>query len=106
MGRFTKAPSKPTNKSKYTSRCRVPRCGNCHAHPVNKALTKTKGNHKQKEEISDFYLKGDHNKSEDVGEVNYDSDGGAGSDDGEEHICLVGDDGDCEDEGRVLVEGV
>ncbi|XP_020571960.1 uncharacterized protein LOC110018842 [Phalaenopsis equestris] len=110
MGQFTKAPSKPTNKSKFTGRCKLPRCGLCHAHPVNKAMAKIKGNHRHKDEISDFYLKGDRRRSEETGEVNYDSDGGVGLDDREELICQVdgggGGGGCCEDEEWVLVEGV
>ncbi|KAA8540722.1 hypothetical protein F0562_024359 [Nyssa sinensis] len=42
----TKVPSKPTNHSKYTSRCTRPRCGGCHLHMVCRSKDKTKGTHK------------------------------------------------------------
>lgn len=109
MGAFTKAPSKPTNSSRYTSRCRVPRCGNCHDHPVNKARAKTKGNHRHRDEISDFYVKGDRRMSREGGDVKYESGDSGGADGGEEVICQVGGVGGGvggEDEEWVLVEGV
>ncbi|KAG0485837.1 hypothetical protein HPP92_009916 [Vanilla planifolia] len=48
-GVYAKAPSKPTNRSRYTSRCSRPGCRGCHQHPVNKSRAKTKGMHKHKE---------------------------------------------------------
>ncbi|KAI0492672.1 hypothetical protein KFK09_026948 [Dendrobium nobile] len=108
MGIFSKVPSKPTNSSKYTSRCRVPRCGNCHDHPVNKARIKTKGNHRHKDEISDFYLKGGRNRAHEACEGSYDSDDSGESDGGEELVCQVGGGGgagDCEEGEWVLCQG-
>lgn len=45
----TKVAPKPTNHSRYTSRCRRPRCNGCHSHPVQKALLKTKGKNKDRD---------------------------------------------------------
>ncbi|XP_074589817.1 uncharacterized protein LOC141845662 [Curcuma longa] len=43
----TKVPPKPTNHSRYMSRCRHrPRCNGCHSHPISKARLKTKGKNK------------------------------------------------------------
>ncbi|XP_042456832.1 uncharacterized protein LOC122041265 [Zingiber officinale] len=46
----TKVPPKPTNHSRYTSRCRRPRCTGCHSHPVQKARLKTKGKNKDRDQ--------------------------------------------------------
>ncbi|OAY86023.1 hypothetical protein ACMD2_09191 [Ananas comosus] len=44
---FTRAPAKPTNHSRYTSRCGgQPRCRGCHHRPADKARSKTKRAHK------------------------------------------------------------
>jgi hypothetical protein len=48
---MTKVSSKPTNHSRYTSRCHRPRCygcndWSCHNYPINKARIKAKGKHK------------------------------------------------------------
>ncbi|VAH86058.1 unnamed protein product [Triticum turgidum subsp. durum] len=43
---YARAPSKPTNASRDTGRCRRPRCAGCHAHPAAKARDKAKGAHK------------------------------------------------------------
>lgn len=48
---MTKVPSKPTNHSRFTSRCHRPRCygcndWGCHNYPINKSRIKAKGNHK------------------------------------------------------------
>ncbi|XP_076910752.1 uncharacterized protein LOC143568483 [Bidens hawaiensis] len=43
MGLFAKVPTKPTNRSKFTGKCRKPRCNGCHLHPVCKSKAKTKG---------------------------------------------------------------
>ncbi|EAY97407.1 uncharacterized protein [Oryza sativa Japonica Group] len=40
------APSKPTNASRITGKCRRPRCRGCHDHPADKARDKAKGAHK------------------------------------------------------------
>eukprot|EP01018_Ginkgo_biloba_P022795 Gb_37199 [translate_table: standard] len=45
-GCFQKVQSKPTNHSKFTGECRIPRCRFCHMDPFNKSRTKTKGQHK------------------------------------------------------------
>lgn len=45
-GMFTRVPSKPTNHSKFTSKCRKAKCGGCHEHPVSKSKNKTKGTYK------------------------------------------------------------
>ncbi|CAM0957218.1 unnamed protein product [Alopecurus aequalis] len=45
-GAYARAPSKPTNASRSTGKCRRPRCGGCHEHPVTKARDKAKGAHK------------------------------------------------------------
>ncbi|CAI9758548.1 unnamed protein product [Fraxinus pennsylvanica] len=42
-GMFTKVSSKPTNHSKFTSKCGRPRCNGCHIHPACKAKDKAKG---------------------------------------------------------------
>ncbi|KAJ0711399.1 hypothetical protein HanOQP8_Chr09g0323451 [Helianthus annuus] len=43
MGLFAKVPTKPTNHSKFTGKCRKPRCNGCHLHPVCKSKAKAKG---------------------------------------------------------------
>ncbi|KAK1432716.1 hypothetical protein QVD17_09614 [Tagetes erecta] len=43
MGLFAKVPTKPTNRSKFTGKCRKPRCNGCHLHPVCKSRAKAKG---------------------------------------------------------------
>ncbi|GJR32873.1 hypothetical protein Tco_1109105 [Tanacetum coccineum] len=43
MGVFAKVPTKPTNQSKFTGKCRKPRCNGCHIHPACKAKDKAKG---------------------------------------------------------------
>lgn len=43
MGVFAKVPTKPTNQSKFTGKCRKPRCNGCHIHPAYKAKDKAKG---------------------------------------------------------------
>ncbi|KAK9067343.1 hypothetical protein SSX86_014669 [Deinandra increscens subsp. villosa] len=43
MGLFAKVPTKPTNHSKFTGKCRKPRCNDCHLHPVCKSRAKVKG---------------------------------------------------------------
>lgn len=43
---YARAPSKPTNASRDTGRCRRPRCAGCHQHPATKARDKAKGAHK------------------------------------------------------------
>ncbi|XP_018682746.2 uncharacterized protein LOC103989833 [Musa acuminata AAA Group] len=45
-GFFAKAPSRPTNHSKCTARCRRERCKDCHFSPVSKSRDKAKGAHK------------------------------------------------------------
>lgn len=45
-GVYVRAPSKPTNTSRSTGKCRLPRCAGCHDHPVTKARDKAKGAHK------------------------------------------------------------
>ncbi|URD92888.1 hypothetical protein MUK42_01930, partial [Musa troglodytarum] len=45
---FTKAPSKPTNHSKCTSKCRTARCKGCHSNPMSKSRDKAKGAYKLK----------------------------------------------------------
>ncbi|XP_047310037.1 uncharacterized protein LOC124913669 [Impatiens glandulifera] len=45
-GLFTKVSPKPTNHSKYTSKCRKPICNCCHNLPVCKSKTKSKGTQK------------------------------------------------------------
>ncbi|CAI9106366.1 OLC1v1005504C1 [Oldenlandia corymbosa var. corymbosa] len=45
---FTRASQNPTNHSKFTGKCRWPRCGHCHTHPVEKSRYKAKGTHKLK----------------------------------------------------------
>ncbi|KAG0485836.1 hypothetical protein HPP92_009915 [Vanilla planifolia] len=57
-GNFVKAPSKPTNRSRFTSRCSRPRCHLCHDHPVNKSRAKTKGMHKHSERYSSLLEEG------------------------------------------------
>ncbi|KAK3410273.1 hypothetical protein EUGRSUZ_J02274 [Eucalyptus grandis] len=47
-GLFMKAPSRPTNHSKFTGKCTRPRCADCHLHPACKFKDKTKGNNKNK----------------------------------------------------------
>ncbi|GMH06813.1 hypothetical protein Nepgr_008653 [Nepenthes gracilis] len=53
-GIYTRVPSKPTNHSKYTGKCRRPRCPGCHDHPVSKSRVKAKG--KQKLDSRDVFL--------------------------------------------------
>lgn len=43
---YARAPSKPTNASRSTGKCKRPRCAGCHDHPVTKARDKAKGAHK------------------------------------------------------------
>lgn len=45
-GFFAKVPSKPTNHSKFTGKCRLARCSGCHNYPACKSKDKTKGAHK------------------------------------------------------------
>ncbi|XP_006655169.1 uncharacterized protein LOC102709369 [Oryza brachyantha] len=46
-GAVVRAPSKPTNASRGTGKCRRPRCAGCHEHhPTGKARDKAKGAHK------------------------------------------------------------
>ncbi|CAL1385924.1 unnamed protein product [Linum trigynum] len=47
-GVFTKVSRKPTNHSKFTGKCRVPRCNECHIHPCGKSKDKAKGTHKSR----------------------------------------------------------
>ncbi|KAM7268630.1 hypothetical protein ACFE04_010796 [Oxalis oulophora] len=47
-GFFSKVSSKPTNHSKFTGKCRIPRCEMCHERPSSKSKDKTKGCHKVK----------------------------------------------------------
>ncbi|KAL2336917.1 hypothetical protein Fmac_011363 [Flemingia macrophylla] len=47
-GLFVKVSSKPTNHSKFTSKCGTPRCTGCHLHPACKSKHKTKGTQKHK----------------------------------------------------------
>ncbi|XP_028778528.1 uncharacterized protein LOC114735048 [Neltuma alba] len=47
-GLFTKVPSKPSNHSKFTGKCSVPRCNACHVTPSSKSRDKAKGTHKLK----------------------------------------------------------
>lgn len=42
-GLFTPVSTKPTNHSKFTSKCGLPRCMSCHESPVQKSKNKTKG---------------------------------------------------------------
>ncbi|PKA66095.1 hypothetical protein AXF42_Ash018384 [Apostasia shenzhenica] len=67
-GPFARAQRKPTNHSKFTGRCRHPRCVNCHLHPVTKSKGKSKGTHKHRDEISSIFLKGDLYCSDEEGE--------------------------------------
>jgi hypothetical protein len=39
---------KPTNGSRFTGKCKKPRCKSCHYHPVTKSKDKTKGSYKLK----------------------------------------------------------
>ncbi|KAK8923518.1 hypothetical protein KSP39_PZI019290 [Platanthera zijinensis] len=115
MGAFTKAPSKPKNSSKYTSRCRKPRCRNCHDHPVTKARAKVKGSRKHNAfEVPDFFLKSDCGPYDQacVSDDGSEDDAGARvatkAAGGNNIFCLGGSGGDdeCEDGKRVFVEGV
>ncbi|MED6164155.1 hypothetical protein PIB30_086961 [Stylosanthes scabra] len=45
---FMKVPSKPTNHSKFTGKCRTPRCNGHHLHLACKSKDKTKGTQKDK----------------------------------------------------------
>ncbi|CAL0323256.1 unnamed protein product [Lupinus luteus] len=47
-GLFVKVANKPTNHSKFTGKCTMPRCNCCHLHPSSKSKDKTKGTHKLK----------------------------------------------------------
>ncbi|KAI9121607.1 hypothetical protein K1719_008640 [Acacia pycnantha] len=42
-GLFSKVPSKPTNHSKFTGKCALPRCNACHVTPSSKSRHKAKG---------------------------------------------------------------
>ncbi|KAI9121181.1 hypothetical protein K1719_008214 [Acacia pycnantha] len=42
-GLFAKVPSKPTNHSKFTGKCTLPRCNACHVTPSSKSRHKAKG---------------------------------------------------------------
>ncbi|KAI3902572.1 hypothetical protein MKW92_015513 [Papaver armeniacum] len=47
-GAFTKVSRKPTNHSKFTGKCGVARCTDCHINPGNKSKDKAKGTQKLK----------------------------------------------------------
>ncbi|OIW14439.1 hypothetical protein TanjilG_15352 [Lupinus angustifolius] len=47
-GLFVKVANKPTNHSKFTGKCTMPRCNSCHLNPSCKSKDKTKGTHKLK----------------------------------------------------------
>ncbi|KAK6128293.1 hypothetical protein DH2020_037962 [Rehmannia glutinosa] len=47
-GLFTKVSSKPTNHSKFTSKCGRPKCHDCHIHPACKSKDKVKGAQKMR----------------------------------------------------------
>ncbi|CAN0910328.1 hypothetical protein LINGRAHAP2_LOCUS26230 [Linum grandiflorum] len=47
-GVFAKVSRKPTNHSKFTGKCGVPRCKECHIHPCTKSKDKAKGTHKSR----------------------------------------------------------
>ncbi|KAJ9135419.1 hypothetical protein P3X46_032605 [Hevea brasiliensis] len=47
-GLFSKVHPRPTNHSKFTSKCARPRCNGCHMHPCYKSKDKTKGTQKLK----------------------------------------------------------
>ncbi|KAJ4845229.1 hypothetical protein Tsubulata_003828 [Turnera subulata] len=47
-GAFTRVPSKPTNHSKPTGKCGMPRCTDCHVNPPFKSKDKAKGAQKLK----------------------------------------------------------
>ncbi|KAL3640071.1 hypothetical protein CASFOL_015039 [Castilleja foliolosa] len=55
-GIFTKAPSKPTNHSKFTGKCGRPKCNDCHIEPSSKSKDKAKGTHKSRTTPSDLGL--------------------------------------------------
>ncbi|KAL3640070.1 hypothetical protein CASFOL_015038 [Castilleja foliolosa] len=55
-GLFTKAPSKPTNHSKFTSKCGRPKCNDCHIEPSCKSKEKAKGTHKTRSPSADVGL--------------------------------------------------
>ncbi|KFK37016.1 hypothetical protein AALP_AA4G201100 [Arabis alpina] len=46
FGVFTKAPSKPTNHSKFTGKCERSKFSNCHVSPAMKSGDKSKGRRK------------------------------------------------------------
>ncbi|GFP94082.1 hypothetical protein PHJA_001552600 [Phtheirospermum japonicum] len=96
-GLFTKAPSKPTNHSKFTGKCGRPNCRDCHIEPACKSKDKAKGTHKTRTTPSD------------VGLITWSAVGAAGRvqvsgysatgvldylDDGEGDDCYVDDDND------------
>ncbi|KAI3844393.1 hypothetical protein MKX03_019892 [Papaver bracteatum] len=47
-GAFTKVSRKPTNHSKFTGKCGVARCTDCHINPGSKSKDKAKGTQKLK----------------------------------------------------------
>ncbi|KAK7272920.1 hypothetical protein RIF29_13962 [Crotalaria pallida] len=47
-GPFVKVPTKPTNHSKFTSKCTTQRCADCHLCPPCKSKCKTKGTQRYK----------------------------------------------------------
>ncbi|KAI3889544.1 hypothetical protein MKW92_040517 [Papaver armeniacum] len=47
-GAYTKVSRKPTNHSKFTGKCGVARCTECHINPGNKSKDKAKGTQKLK----------------------------------------------------------
>ncbi|XP_021599171.1 uncharacterized protein LOC110605137 [Manihot esculenta] len=47
-GLFAKVQPRPTNHSKFTGKCTMPRCNGCHMHPCSKSKDKTKGTQKLK----------------------------------------------------------
>ncbi|GFP94084.1 hypothetical protein PHJA_001552800 [Phtheirospermum japonicum] len=55
-GLFTKAPSKPTNHSKFTSKYGRPKCRDCHIEPACKSKDKAKGTHKTRSTPLDIGL--------------------------------------------------
>ncbi|KAM7268209.1 hypothetical protein ACFE04_010375 [Oxalis oulophora] len=59
-GFFSKVSSKPTNHSKFTGKCKIPRCETCHARPCSKSKDKSKGCHKFKS--FDLDIDGDQSK--------------------------------------------
>ncbi|KAL6587428.1 hypothetical protein OROMI_000406 [Orobanche minor] len=85
-GPFTKVSSKPTNHSKFTSKCARPNCRYCHMGPPCKSKDKVKGAHKTRSRSDGFSAAGVSEYSDgkdcDVDGCDYRGDGGFDSDEG------------------------